>query len=104
MRVFVSVLALFSIGCATQTALTCEATARAQLTHALDVYIAAHPRHPYPARKEDLLAFAESRRIALDLSYVTTWKRIAPDTLDVIWKSAASPDKDRILVFSTHQI
>src|ERR1051325_4055250 len=81
-----------------------RATARAELTHALDMYVAAHRRHPYPARKEDLLAFAQSRGLPLDLSFVTTWKRIAPDTLDMLWTSAVSRDHDRILVFSTHQI
>jgi hypothetical protein len=104
MRVFVSALALISVGCATQTETTREATARAQLTHALDMYIAAHPRHPYPAHKEDLASFAKSRGVPLDLSYVTTWQLIAPDTVDVIWKSPVSSDKDRILVFSTNPI
>jgi hypothetical protein len=103
MRSHVAILALLCLGCATSDVAR-ETTARAQLTHALDMYILAHPRHPYPARKQDLVSFASAHRIPLDLSFTTSWKMFSPDTLIVGWKPGPSQDTEKILIFSTNPI
>ena len=103
MRWLVVAVTLFCFGCATQNIVARQARARAQLTYALDEYIYAHPHHPYPARKEQLVAFALARHIPLDGSFIAGWQLIAPDTLIVQWKTGR-PDLDRIMTFSTNPI
>jgi len=103
MRSLFIALALAGFGCATQDLVAHEGRARAQLTHALDEYIVAHPHYPYPARKEQLVAFALARHIPLDTSFIAGWDRIAPDTLIVQWRTGKR-DLDRILAFSTNPI
>jgi hypothetical protein len=96
-------VALLCVGCATQDVATREARARAQLTHALDDYISAHPHHPYPARKDQLVAFALARHIPFDSSFIAGWDMIAPDTLIVQWRTGKR-NLDRIMTFSTNPI
>jgi len=96
-------VALLCFGCATQDVVTRQSRARAQLTHALDEYILTHPHHPYPARKEQPVAFALNHHIPLDDSFIAGWQVIAPDTLIVQWKTGR-PALDRIMTFSTNPI
>jgi hypothetical protein len=103
MRRLLIFVALLCLGCATQDVALREARARAQLTHALDEYILAHPHHPYPARKDQLVAFALARHIPLDTSFIAGWQVIAPDTLIVQWRTGKR-DLDRIMTFSTNPI
>jgi hypothetical protein len=103
MRSLLICVALLCVGCASQDVGVREARARAQLTHTLDEYILAHPRHPYPARKEQLVAFALARHIPLDTSFIAGWQVIAPDTLIVQWRTGKR-DLDRIMTFSTNPI
>ena len=78
-------MALFLVGCATQSQFASEGT-RAQLTHVLDRYIAAHPHDPYPASKERLAAFAAAHSMQLDLSWITGWQHVDRNTLMVWYK------------------
>jgi hypothetical protein len=101
MRALFATLALLIIGCATQSPVSSE-TARAQFTHVLDQYIAAHPRHPYPAKKEQLAAFAAAHSMPLDLSWITGWNRMDRVTLMVSYKSKSGGDE--YMVLSTEPI
>ena len=103
MRALLAIVALFTVGCVTQSTIARENAATAQLTHALNEYITAHPRRPYPTTKEQLLAFAAVRSIPLDLSWVTAWQHMHRDTL-VVWYHSEAVKMDKYIVFSTNPI
>jgi hypothetical protein len=63
----------------------------------LDQYIATHPHHPYPATKEQLVAFAAAHSMPLDLSWVTGWRRVNRDTLMVWYKNKSGVDEYMVL-------
>ena len=103
MRAYLAILALVCVGCATQSDIARENAAQAQLTHALDEYIATHPHDPYPRTKEQLLAFAAAHSIPLDLSWVTAWQHTHRDTL-MVWYNSKAAKTDKYIVFSTNPI